>query len=75
MKAIKLLFFLISISCVPTVLSAEDVLDIIHRVNRHWQAENPPQVWASWDYAAYHTGNMEAYALTGCADYLRYSTE
>ena len=49
------------------------VLDIIHRVNGYWQANNPKHGRAFWDNAAYHTGNMEAYLLTKKPEYLRYS--
>jgi rhamnogalacturonyl hydrolase YesR len=52
---------------------AAEVRDIIHRVNDRWQAENPAEVRSFWDNAAYHTGNMEAYALTGEARWLDYS--
>lgn len=51
----------------------EEVLQIIHRVNRHWQEQHPPEAWAFWDVAAYHTGNMEVYFLTGEDTYRRYS--
>jgi len=44
------------------------------RANSYWQANNPPEKWSFWDVAAYHTGNMEAYALTGDEAYRRYST-
>lgn len=54
--------------------SAQDILDIIHKVNSHWQDNNKPQVRAFWDHAAYHTGNMEAYKLTKVQRYLDYST-
>ncbi len=52
---------------------AEKVRQIIDKVNQHWQAENPPEVRAFWDNAAYHTGNMEAYYLTGNPAYRAYS--
>ena len=51
----------------------KQVVDIIYRVNDHWQAQNPVPERAFWDNAAYHTGNMEAYFLTGKESYLRYS--
>ncbi|RHL91339.1 glycoside hydrolase family 88 protein [Bacteroides intestinalis] len=54
--------------------SAKDVMDVIRKVNDYWQAGNKPQVRAFWDHAAYHTGNMEAYRLTGEQRYLDYST-
>lgn len=52
---------------------ATRVRAIIDKVNQHWQAENKPEVRAFWDNAAYHTGNMEAYFLTGNEAYRAYS--
>lgn len=53
---------------------AQDVMDVIHKVNGYWQNRNVPERRAFWDHAAYHTGNMEAYKLTGEKSYLDYST-
>lgn len=50
-----------------------ELLRIIDKVNRHWQTQHPKPGNAFWDNAAYHTGNMEAYALTGNEDYRAYS--
>ena len=55
-----------------TAGSAE-VLQLIEKVNDHWQAEHSPETWAFWDQAAYYTGNMEVYRLTGKAAYYEYS--
>lgn len=55
--------------------SKEDVLNLINKVNQYWQAANPPQARAFWDVAAYHTGNMEAYFVTGNEAYRNYSEE
>ncbi len=52
---------------------SQHVLDLIIKVNNYWQANNTPYVRAFWDHAAYHTGNMEAYRLTGRADWYAYS--
>ena len=52
---------------------SEEVRKIIDKVNQHWQAENKPEVRSFWDNAAYHTGNMEAYFLTGNEAYRQYS--
>ncbi|WP_290797565.1 glycoside hydrolase family 88 protein [Flavihumibacter sp. UBA7668] len=52
----------------------KQVLEIIHKVNSYWQSNHPPQQWAFWDIAAYHTGNMEAYFLTKNENYRNYST-
>lgn len=49
------------------------VRDIIAKVNNHWQANHPAEHNPFWDEAAYHTGNMEAYFLTGNPDWLDYS--
>lgn len=52
---------------------AEEVRAIIARVNDYWQQHHAPEVWSFWDQAAYHTGNMEAYFLTGNEHYRAYS--
>ena len=49
------------------------VLDMIIKANNYWQANNTPYVRSFWDHAAYHTGNMEAYRLTGRADWYAYT--
>ncbi len=53
--------------------SANEVLAVMHKVNNHWQNENPEHGRAFWDNAAYHTGNMEAYFVTENEDWLNYS--
>jgi len=50
------------------------VLAAIARANDYWQGHHAPQQRAFWDEAAYHTGNMAAYALTGKQAWLAYST-
>ena len=55
--------------------SPKQVLNIIHQVNRYWQASHPEHGRAFWDNAVYHTGNMEAYHLTRDKQYLKYSTD
>lgn len=52
---------------------AKQVRQIISKVNDYWQANNAPETSAFWDYAAYHTGNMEVYALTQNDKYRQYS--
>lgn len=50
MKTVKFLFVLLFILSTPLQLfgrvteSAENLLHVIHRVNRHWQENNSPQV-------------------------------
>lgn len=48
-------------------------MEIVTKVNNHWQENNKPEVKAFWDNAVYFTGNMEAYRLTGNAAYLEFS--
>ncbi|TDD94226.1 glycoside hydrolase family 88 protein [Flavobacterium cellulosilyticum] len=50
-----------------------NVLAIINKVNKHWQNTHPVPDRAFWNPAAYHTGNIEAYKVTGNQDYLNYS--
>lgn len=52
---------------------ANEVLAIINKVNYKWQQTHSPCVNSFWDNAAYHTGNMEAYKLTGNVDFYEYS--
>lgn len=62
-----------SAGCTSKLSHADEIVEIIHKVNNHWQAVNPEPGWAFWDHAAYHTGNMEAYFLTGEEKYRQYS--
>ena len=52
---------------------AKEVRNIIHKVNTYWQTNHKAEVNSFWDNAAYHTGNMEAYFLTGNESYRVYS--
>ncbi|MFG6389940.1 glycoside hydrolase family 88 protein, partial [Muribaculum sp.] len=56
-----------------TTKQSKEVRAIIDKVNTYWQSSNAPEVRAFWDNAAYHTGNMEAYFLTGNDAYREYS--
>ena len=51
----------------------EEVVNITTKVNDYWQTTHPKHGRAFWDNAAYHTGNMETYKLTGKKEYLDYS--
>ena len=73
-------FLMAVVACVTTVTpmrantqQSGEVLDMIIKVNNYWQANNTPYVRSFWDHAAYHTGNMEAYRLTGRADWYAYT--
>ncbi len=76
----RLFFVLLSIvfsidyaSCITVQPEVSKVLGIIHKVNQYWQRTHPKPGWAFWDAAAYHTGNMEAFFLTGDTAYYNYS--
>ncbi|KLT64143.1 glycosyl hydrolase family 88 [Pedobacter sp. BMA] len=53
--------------------SKGEVLNIINKANSYWQKNNKPEVRSFWDHAAYHTGNMEAFQITGNRVFLKYS--
>ena len=77
MKAVRNLFCMLMLfvfnAAQAKSTDLEDVLKIINKVNTYWQNHDKPESRAFWDNAAYHTGNMEAYFLTGNEDYLNYS--
>jgi rhamnogalacturonyl hydrolase YesR len=54
-------------------MSHADIAALIGKVNGYWQTRHSPADSAFWDIAAYHTGNMEAYKITGDPAYLDYS--
>ena len=54
-------------------ISQKEVINILTNVNNYWQTNNPEHGNAFWHRAAYHTGNMAAYAVTGNKEYLAYS--
>ena len=51
----------------------DGVKELINKVNQHWQATHSPEDTPFWHNAAYHTGNMEAYFLTGDESYRSYA--
>ena len=53
--------------------TADEVKDVVRKVNTYWQNNNPAEVRSFWDNAAYHTGNMEAYKLLKDEKMLDYS--
>ena len=70
---------LIAISLLSTLTlqakkwTADEVKDVIRKVNTYWQTNNPAEVRSFWDNAAYHTGNMETYKLLKDEKMLDYS--
>ena len=78
MKQVFKLLLACAVGVLPMSVGARDseaveVRKMIDKVNQHWQAENSPEVRSFWDNAVYHTGNMEAYFLTGNETYRAYS--
>lgn len=80
MKASKYLFLLLTLhfSLFTSTVnaqqwSAEEVNEIITKVNDTWQKNNPKHGRSFWDNAVYHTGNMEAYALLKKQEWRDYS--
>lgn len=73
----KRLVFLITVLATLSVQARQwttnEVKDVIRKVNVYWQANNPAEVRAFWDNAAYHTGNMEVYKLLQDKQMLEYS--
>lgn len=51
----------------------DETIAMIHKVNNYWQENNPEHGNAFWHRAAYHTGNMAAYEVTGTQEFLDYS--
>ena len=54
-------------------IKKNDVVSIIKKVNDHWQSTHQEYGRAFWDNAAYHTGNIAAYKVTGEEKYRIYS--
>lgn len=57
------LFLLFSLSISAKTWTADQVKELITRVNTYWQQNNKAETRSFWDPAAYHTGNMEVYKL------------
>ncbi|RZJ85379.1 MAG: glycoside hydrolase family 88 protein [Massilia sp.] len=55
--------------------SRGEVIAAIDKANGYWQERTPAQDTPFWNVAAYHTGNIEAYRVTGNEKYRRYSED
>lgn len=75
MKNRILIILLFSSFSVLAQNTKKEVLEIIHKVNTHWQSTHPTHGNSFWHHAAYHSGNMEAYFLTKNEDYRKYSED
>ena len=77
MKTQKLILFLIifnySIGHTQNRPLKTELINTIEKVNDYWQSTHSGPENPFWDNAAYHTGNMEAYFVTGNEKYRRYS--
>lgn len=81
MKIVHYFTLLLTVLCLTSHAGNKDkfpckkeVKETIIKVNDYWQNENPKHGRAFWDNAAYHTGNIAAYEITGMARYRDYST-
>ena len=50
-----------------------DVLAAMNKANNYWQRNNPAKDSPFWNIAAYHTGNLAAYEVTGDRNQLAYT--
>ena len=57
------LFLIFSLPLSAKTWTADQVKELITRVNTYWQQNNKAETRSFWDPAAYHTGNMEVYKL------------
>jgi len=77
MKLQKTFLFLLMITCLNVYSqkkpSRQELINTIEKVNNYWQSTHPTPGNPFWDVAAYHTGNMEAFSITGNEAYRRYS--
>jgi unsaturated rhamnogalacturonyl hydrolase len=70
----KILITLLVFACLNLKSQTKsDVLSNINKANTYWQEQHKPEAWSFWDVAAYHTGNMEALAITKNDNYRLYS--
>ena len=72
-KIIFCFALLLSMASQARSWTGDEVKEVIRRVNTYWQTNNPAEVRAFWDNAAYHTGNMEVYKLLHDQQMLDYS--
>ncbi|MDR3057196.1 MAG: glycoside hydrolase family 88 protein [Prevotella sp.] len=57
------------------IITVEEVISQIKKANDYWQSTHPDHANAFWHPAAYHTGNMAAYQVTGEESYKKYSED
>ncbi|MFW9596942.1 MAG: glycoside hydrolase family 88 protein [Paludibacter sp.] len=67
------IFTIFSVQSFSKSLTKKEIISIIDKVNTNWQNSHPNPGNSFWDNAAYHTGNMEVYKITGNEQYRAYS--
>lgn len=74
-KYVLVYFLLITYSVFGQDFKKSDVLAQLNVANQYWQTHHKPQVWAFWDQAAYHSGNMEFYKEFKNKNFLKYTED
>ena len=73
-KNILLTLTLISLSLGEQKMQTkQELINTIEMVNNYWQSTHTDPGNPFWDNAVYHTGNMEAYFVTGDEAFRQYS--
>ena len=75
MKKICLILLLLCTFFTVSASEKDEVVKLIYKVNDYWQKTHKQETRSFWDNAAYHTGNMEVYRLTGEERYRQYSEQ
>nr|WP_321412377.1 glycoside hydrolase family 88 protein [uncultured Carboxylicivirga sp.] len=76
----RLVFFVSIVLSSCSLVSQElptksEIINDMKKANDYWQMNNSTNIRSFWDHAAYHTGNMAAYQLTGINRYKKYSMD
>lgn len=61
------------VSAAEKTMTKQEVIQIVEKVNDHWQKEHPEPAWPFWHPAVYQTGNMAAYEVTKKDAYKQYA--
>ncbi|NDW19147.1 glycoside hydrolase family 88 protein [Dysgonomonas sp. 216] len=56
-----------------TKSSSSEIIEIVKKVNNHWQQTHTEHGNVLWNGAVYHIGNLAAYKITGIEDYRLYT--
>jgi rhamnogalacturonyl hydrolase YesR len=72
-RLLPLILALLAPASSAQVRTRAEVIEVIERVNNHWQETHPHHGDAFWNRAVYHVGNMAAHAVTENREWRRYS--